>query len=510
MMDLVREHLPALVVITPLCMGLVTAMVGRRGLGWWLAMGTTLAVLAMCVQLLIDVLAGGTHTITYLMGNWPTPFGIGLLVDPLNAAVLLIVAGIAAVVTLYARKSVASEVPKDKLHFFYALWLFCITGLLGITITGDAFNLYVLLEISSLSTYTLVALGRDRNRRALTAAIKYLLLGTIGACFYLLGIAYLYMVTGSLNIVDIHHILTTQVYPTWDTDTPKYETTVIVSFALMAAGLSLKLALFPLHGWLPNAYTYAPSAVSALLASTATKVGAYVFIRVIFSLMGVDFAYLRLHTDAVLMTAAGAAILYGSWRAFRQDNVKRLLAYSSIGQIGYIALGFALGNVNGLTASVIHLFNHAITKGAMFMAVGVVAYRLGNSRMQTFAGLGRKLPFTMGALTVCGLGLIGVPLTAGFISKWYLVTGCIEAGRYEMAGIVLVGSMIALMYTWRIVETVYFGKRPEGAPEVKEAPLTMLAPMVLMAGASIYFGIDASTSANVATAAANFLLGGAP
>ncbi|MCB9934061.1 MAG: monovalent cation/H+ antiporter subunit D family protein [Planctomycetes bacterium] len=491
-------------------MGLITSIIGRRGLGWWLAMGTTSAVLAMSVQLLVNVLESGTQTVTYVMGSWPVPFGIGYVVDPLNAAVLLIVSMIATVVTLYARKSIASEIDPRRLHFFYALWLFCMTGLLGITITGDAFNLYVLLEISSLSTYTLVALGRNRNRRALTAAINYLVLGSIGANFYLLGIAYLYQVTGSLNIADIHHILTTQVFPTWSTDAPMYRTTVFVGFALMAVGLSLKLALFPLHGWLPNAYTYAPSSVSALLASTATKVGAYAFIRVLFTLVGVNFAFKLLHTDTVLMISAGAAILMGSWLAFRQTNIKKLLAYSSIGQIGYITLGFALGNVNGLTASVIHLFNHALTKGGMFMALGIVAYRTGHTRLQDLQGLGRKLPFTMAAFTAGGLGLIGVPLTAGFVSKWYLVSACFEQGRYEMAAIVLVGSLIALLYTWKVVEAIYFGKRPEDAPAIKEAPITMLVPTLLLAGASIYFGIDASTSSRIATAAAKFLLGVGP
>lgn len=508
-MEWVHKHLPALIIMVPLCMGLVTAMVGRRGAGWYMAMGTTAATIAMAVQLLVNVLNTPGQSITYMHGNWPAPFGIAYVIDPLNGAILVIVALIAAIVTMYARKSVASEISVGKLHFFYGLWLFCITGLLGITITGDAFNLYVLLEISSLSTYTLVALGKDRNRRALTAAINYLVLGTIGACFYLAGIAYLYMATGSLNIADIAARMQ-DIYATWGTDSPQYQKTVIAGFALMAVGLSLKLALFPLHGWLPNAYTYAPSAVSALLASTATKVGAYAFIRVIFTLMGVDFAYHLLRTDVALLISSAAAILVGSWIAFRQTNVKKLLAYSSIGQVGYITMGFALGNVTGLTASVIHLFNHALTKGGMFLALGIVAYRIGNTKLQSLAGLGRKLPFTMGAFTAGGLGLIGVPLTAGFVSKWYLVSACLEAGRYELAGIVLVGSLIALLYTWKVVEVIYFGKRPDDAAPMREAPLTMLVPTLLLIGGSLYFGIDSSLSARIAETAARFVLGGAP
>ncbi|MBK9976054.1 MAG: monovalent cation/H+ antiporter subunit D family protein [Planctomycetes bacterium] len=509
-MDLITQNIPALIVVTPLVMGLLTGIFGRKAAGWWMAMGTTSAVLAMAVQLLVNVLNSGTLQVTYQMGNWPAPFGIVYVVDPLNASVLTVVALIGAVVTLFARKSTLNEVPQDRAHFFWAIWQFCMVGLLGITITGDAFNLYVLLEISSLSTYTLVAMGKGRDRRALTAAINYVVLGSIGACFYLLGIAYLYMVTGSLNIADIHHILTTKVYPTWATDAPLYHKTVVAGFAFMAVGLSLKLALFPLHTWLPNAYTYAPSAVSALLASTATKVGAYAFIRVLYSLVGIDFAFSHLHTDQVLLVCAGLAIVVGSAMAIRQQNVKKLLAYSSIGQIGYICMGFALANQDGLTASVIHIFNHALTKGGMFMALGCVAYRVGGTRLEHLRGLGRQMPWTMAAFTAGGMGLIGVPLTAGFVSKWYLVSGAIGAGQVLWAGVVLVGSILALIYTWRCVEAIYFGQRAEGAPVVREAPLTMLVPTLLLAGASVYFGIDTRTTTEIAGTAARFLLGATP
>jgi multicomponent Na+:H+ antiporter subunit D len=505
-----HSQLPALIVVTPLIAGLLSALLGRGGFGWWIAMLSTLATFAASLQLLSDVVYGGPIALTYLMGDWPVPYGIAYTVDALNAAVLVIVALIGALVTLYARKSIPSEIPRHKLHFFWAVWLFCQTGLLGITITGDAFNLYVLLEISSLAMYTLIAMGKDHNRRALTAGINYLVLGTIGASFILLGIGYLYMVTGTLNMHDMS-IALHKIYLTWGTDEPQYRKTVLTGFAFLIVGLSLKLALFPAHGWLPNAYTYAPSAVSALLAATATKVGAYISIRFIYTVVGADFAFHGgLPTHYLLMACAAGAILVGSYMAIRQDNVKKILAYSSIAQIGYIALGFALENKNGLTASVIHLFNHALTKGGMFMALGVVAYRIGSTKLESLRGIGRGLPISMAAFTAGGLGLIGVPLTAGFISKWYLVTGAIEAGRYEMAAIVLIGSLLALVYVWRVVEVIYFGKRDEDAPKLREAPISMLAPMLILIGMSIYFGVDAGASSRVAQAAAEWLLGVRP
>lgn len=510
MPEALREQLPAIVVLLPLGGGLLSALIGRKGLGWWIAMLATAATFAGSIQLLVDVLHTGGYTVTYLMGNWPEPFGIAYRVDPLNAGVLGIVSLIGAVVTLYARKSIAAEIPHHKLHFFYAVWLLCLTGLLGITITGDAFNLYVLLEISSLATYILVAMGKDRDRRALTASMNYLVLGTIGASFILLGIGYLYQATGTLNMADMAQRLDA-VYATWDTAEPQYQKAVLTGFAFLFVGVSLKLALFPVHAWLPNAYTYAPSAVSALLAATATKVGAYISIRFIYTVVGTDVAFRgRIPTDTFLMISAAGAILIGSYLAIRQVNLKKLLAYSSIAQIGYIALGFALENKAGLTAAIIHIFNHALTKGGMFMALGVVVYRLGKTGIKDVRGLGRSLPITMGAFTAGGLGLIGVPLTAGFISKWYLVSGAIQAGRYEMAVVVLAGSLLALIYVWRVVETIYFGKRDENAPRLKEAPITMLIPMLLLIAASIYFGIDASMSSHVAETAAEVLLGEAP
>ncbi|MDA1192092.1 MAG: proton-conducting transporter membrane subunit, partial [Candidatus Poribacteria bacterium] len=393
---MIEQNLPALIVVVPLLAGLFCALSGRGMVAWVIAFTSTILSFAVAVKLLAEVHAYGV--ISYAMGNWTIPFGIEYRIDGLNALVLLLVSGIAVVVTFYARVSLQKEIPADRLHFFYAVWMLCITGLLGITVTGDAFNVYVLLEISSLTTYTLVAMGKGRDKRALTASINYLVLGTIGASFILLGIGYLYMATGTLNMADMAERLRGL----------EDNRTVITAFALLMVGFSVKMALFPLHAWLPNAYTYAPSAATALLAATATKVGVYTALRFLFTILGVEFSFRgAIPTGTIVMVFGSLAILFASYVAIRQTNIKRMLAYSSVAQIGYIALGFALANQAGLTGSLVHVFNHAIMKGGLFLALGAVAYSTNSTDIASMRGLGRKMPITMAAFVAGGFGLIG-------------------------------------------------------------------------------------------------------
>ncbi|HSM61157.1 MAG TPA: proton-conducting transporter membrane subunit, partial [Longimicrobiales bacterium] len=348
-------------------------------------------------------------------------------------------------------------------------------------------------EISSLSAYALIALGQDR--RALTSSYQYLIMGSVGATFIVIGIGLMYSVTGTLNMADLAMRLPTVA-----------GRTIPVAFAFLAVGISLKLALFPLHLWLPNAYTFAPSAVTAFIASTATKVAVYMLLRFFFTVFGAAFSFEVMHLDRILMPLALVAIVAMSLVAVYQGNGKRLLAYSSVAQIGYMVLGISLASVLGVAAGILHLFNHALMKGALFMAMGCVMYRVGSCRVEAMSGLGRTMPFTMAAFVVGGLSLIGVPLTVGFISKWYLVQAALEQGSWPIAAVVLLGSLLAVVYVWKVVEVAYFRPFPNG-PGIREAPLSLLVPTWLLVLANLWFGIDAKATAGVAVRAAEMLLG---
>jgi multicomponent Na+:H+ antiporter subunit D len=487
------EQLPILQIVIPLAAAPVCILLRRAVPALAFATAVCWSAFAMAVLLLLQVLDHGT--ISYALGNWEPPWGIEYRVDLLSAFVLLFVSGIAAIVITYAPRSLEAEIPEEKRYLFCAAYLLCMTGLLGIAITGDLFNVFVFLEISSLSSYAMISLGA--SRRALTAAFQYLILGTVGATFILIGIGLLYMMTGTLNMQDLALRIP------WDTG----GRTVLVATGFLSVGVCIKMALFPLHLWLPNAYTYAPSVVTSFLAATATKVSVYLLLRLVFTIFSRSGHFEDSKFHVVLMVMALMAMFVASAVAIFQTDIKRMLAYSSLAQIGYMVLGISFASVAGLTGGIVHLFNHALIKGGMFLAMGCIALRVGSVKIHDLQGVGKRMPVTMFLWVIGGLGLIGVPATAGFVSKWYLVVAALDSGFWPIAVLILMSSLLAVVYVWRVVEVAYFRKPPAGS-ETKEAPLGMLVPACVLIGLTIYFGLDSSASAGVAERAARMLLGG--
>ncbi|RDV24654.1 monovalent cation/H+ antiporter subunit D family protein [Alteromonas aestuariivivens] len=485
-----------LLVVLPLLFAPLTALCRNGKLAWALTLVLMLALSTLAIHLMRDVLFGAV--IHYELGGWAPPWGIEYKIDSLNALVCVIVTSIGLLSVLFAKSSVEKEISEQVTALFYACLQLCVLGMLGIALTGDIFNLFVFLEISSLSSYALIAMGR--NRKALTAALEYLILGTIGATFFLLGVGMLYAASGSLNMQDIArrfadfgsmHLVST-------------------SLAFIVIGIALKAAIFPLHSWLPKAYSQAPSVISIFLAATATKVSIYVIIRCLYQVYPVDYWSSAVLPD--LLTGLGCiAIVYGSARALTQTDIRNLLAYSSVAQIGYMILGIGLMNVHGLMASFLHLFNHAIMKAALFMAAGVFFYRANTTKLSELAGLGKEMPWTTAALIIAGLSLIGMPGTVGFVSKWYLLQSAFETGVWYAVIAVLAGSVLAILYVWKMVEALYFRPAfkvaihhvPSGSSGISRTPAGMLVSIWLLVFSCIYFGIDTrltTTSARTAVA----------
>ncbi|EBA02319.1 NADH dehydrogenase/oxidoreductase [Rhodobacterales bacterium HTCC2150] len=489
------DQLPVLQILIPLVAAPLLVLLGTKRLSWAITFIASVLAFAVSIALLWLVKDGGF--ISYELGGWAPPLGIEYRVDAANAFVLLLISGISTVILPFAYTSVRAEIAERHHTLFYSCYLLCLTGLLGVVITGDAFNVFVFLEISSLSTYALIATGAGKNKRALTAAYDYLVMGTIGATFFVIGLGFLYMATGTLNMADIAERIADQ----------GANRTIQAAFAFIIVGMGLKAAIYPLHLWLPNAYTYAPSAVTVFLAATATKAAIYVILRFSFSVFQPEFMFETLTFEYLVLPLALLAMFAASFIAIFQTDLKRLLAYSSLAQIGYMLLGIALMNETGITAAIVHLFNHGITKAVLFMGVGAIVLRTGSSFLYRIQGMGRVMPVTAAAMVVGGLSLIGVPGTAGFISKWVLVQGALEKGWWPIAVLIVLSSLLAVIYVWRMVEILYLSSPVVGADK-REAPLTMTIPMVIMAGACVYFGFATDITIGASTTAAQGLLGG--
>ncbi len=493
-MTYLSHHLPALQVIVPMLTAPLVLLLKPDGLARLATTAASALAFAIAIAMTMGVLDG--HTYTYRMGGWPAPYGIELAVDQFSALLLLVVTGASTFALLAGQRSVDADIDSSRQPLFYAAWLLALAGLSGIPISADAFNIFVFMEISSLASYVIIAGGPDR--RALPAVFKYLIMGTVGATFYLIGIGLIYLMTGTLNMADME----LRIHEVGD------QKPILVAAGFITVGLALKAAVFPLHVWLPNAYTYAPNTVTVFLAACSTKVSLYLLMRFDFFVFQGNLAGHDMQFAAFLMPLAVLAILVGSAVALFEKNIKRLLAYSSIAQIGYIVLGVSFVTIAGLTASAVHIFNHALAKGALFLTVCCFATQCTGLRLTDLGGIAKRMPWTAGAVIVSGFSLLGIPGTAGFISKWYLIVAAFEQGPLGMAliAVIVVSSLMAVVYIWRIVEAIYFGESTIDLSAVREAPAAMLIVTWIAALANIYFGVVPEIPVSLSISAADTLL----
>ncbi|MEM6985574.1 MAG: monovalent cation/H+ antiporter subunit D family protein [Pseudomonadota bacterium] len=487
-------QLPILVLIWPLVAAPLCTLLNNRSAAWLLSAIATWASLLSAIGLYVQT-SGGAELI-YELGGWAPPWGISVNIDSLNALVLLLITGMASVLVFAFPASRTIQWLGERARLYYTAYLLCFTSLIGITITGDAFNVFVFLEISSLSTYALVAMGRDR--RAQLAAFRYLIMGTLGATFILISVGLLYMVTGTLNMADLAERL------------PAMQDNRVVraAFGFFVIGAGVKVAMFPMHFWLPGAYSYAPSIASAFLAATATKVAVYVMLRFVFGVFGAELFFETLALDQVFLMLATIGIVVGSLAALYQDDIKAVLAYSSVAQLAYMVLGIAVGSESGLTAAIVHIFNHGLIKAALFIVLAGIFVRFECTKLSEIAGLGKRAPWTVAAFGVGAMSLIGIPGTAGFISKWYLLLSVLEHHWWFVALVIIGSSLLALAYMWRVIDALWLREPTQLVEERgQEAPLNMLLPAWALAAANFFFGIDTTVTLGAASRAVASLLG---
>jgi multicomponent Na+:H+ antiporter subunit D len=480
---MISAHIPVLIPLFFLFGALFAPLLGsiHRSLAHITAVfGSALAFLFSCFGLHAVLTQG---TISYHIAGWMPPMGIEFILDPLSAFFCVILSGITLLVMIYAKKSVAFETPFKEIPF-YSLSMLLLGGLCGMVMTGDLFNLYVFLEIGALAGYALVAIG---DKRAPVSAFRYLTLGTAGAAFYLIGLAFLFVSTGTLNMADISRVL-----PLVQNSTP-----VIMGIIFIVMGIGLKMALFPMHAWMPDAYTYASSSAAALIAPIGTKVAAYVLLRFMFFVVDPDFLRHELHLLQIVGFLGALGIIWGSLMAICQKELKRMLAYSSVAQVGYIALGIGLASPLGFIGAVLHALNHACMKACLFFVSGSLRLRLGHSNISLMTNtLRQSMPWTAAAFSLAAISMIGLPPTAGFFSKWYLALGAIEQSHWIFLTVLLVSSLLNVVYFFRVMERIYLKPQQEGAVDAStldisrnEAPASMLMPTLILATGLLVLGL---------------------
>ena len=419
------------------------------------------------------------------IGGWQPPFCINLVAGPVGVLFSAIIALVGLLVSIYALAYI-KEGATEKYHMLYLLLL---TGATGVVLTGDIFNLFVFFEILCISSYALVAYLGERG--GIESAVKYLIQGAVGSSLLLIGIGLLYGQFGTLNMADIAQNIKSV--------TP---ISVFVSMVLIITGLGVEAAIFPLNAWLPDAHSSAPSSISAILSGIAIEVGLYAVARVIFTIFG---------ASSILMFLAFLGIitlLIGELCAFSQNNIKRMLAYSSIGQIGLILFALAIATSYGVTGGLFQLVSHALSKALLFLAVGYMIYRAGSMEISALEGMGKKMPLTCLAFTIGAFSLVGLPPFIGFPSKFLVVRAALatqETIFIVLIGLALLGTVIEGAYFFRVIQVLYFkGEKPN--PPTKEAPVTALIPMFIFVVLIVIVGIYPNLVTNILSSAASELL----
>ncbi|MDP8230368.1 MAG: monovalent cation/H+ antiporter subunit D family protein [Candidatus Gorgyraea atricola] len=459
-----------LFVAIPLAAAFVNSLIGKKIKGFSDALSALATLSLAVISVLAVVLFKENGVMVYKVGGWLPPVGIAMVIDGLTAFMLVTINVIAFLISIYSIDYMKKYTEK---WLFYCLFLLMIAGMNGVIISGDMFNLYVFLEIAAIASYALVAFGTEHEE--LEASFKYAVMGTLASTFILLGIVFLYSVTSTLNMADMSMALfeggSTRV--------------VLLVSVLFLMGFGLKSALVPFHAWLPDAHPSAPAPISAMLSGVLIKsLGVYAMVRIFFSVIGITP-----EISAALMVLGALSMIFGVFLALGQWDMKRLLAYHSISQIGYVVLGIGLGTPLGILGGLFHLFNHSVFKSLLFLNSGAVEYATGTRDLQKMGGLKEKMPVTGATSLIASMSISGIPPFNGFWSKLIIIVACIEAQHFAYAFWAVLASILTLSSFMKVQRYGFFGELKEKLSQVKEVPFFMKVSMIALAVICLFGGV---------------------
>lgn len=459
-----------LFVLVPLAAAFVNSLLGKRFQGMPDLLGSLTTLILFGLSLMALQLVHSESALVYHMGGWRLPIGIGMVIDGLTAFMLVTVNMVALAIAVFARDYMERYTSKEK---FYTLFLLMLVGMNGVIVAGDLFNLFVFLEIAAVASYALVAFGTERHE--LEAAFKYAVMGTMGSLFILLGIVFSYSLTSTLNMADMSRMLNDN----------RSDNLLLMVSVLFLMGFGLKAALVPFHAWLPDAHPSAPAPISAMLSGVLIKtLGVYALCRIFYNVIGSTPTL-----SSILMFLGTLSMVIGVLLAIGQRDLKRLLAYSSISQIGYVVLGIGLGTPLGILGGLFHLFNHSVFKSLLFLNSGAVEYATGTRDVEAMSGLAKKMPVTGATGFVASMSIAGVPPFSGFWSKLVIIIAAVQAGHVGYAVWAVIVSVLTLALFMTIMKRTFFGEPSLSFEGVKEVPGAMQVSMVALASICIVSGV---------------------
>jgi formate hydrogenlyase subunit 3/multisubunit Na+/H+ antiporter MnhD subunit len=470
--DFISELIP-LQLVLPLFMAVLCFLVKSPNINRWLSVCSAFIHLVLTILLVVFVVSQGGSPIEYALGGWSTPLGISLRVNTLSAILLLMCAVISLAITIYSGHYFYEKATALR---FWPLWWLLNTALYGIFIAGDLFNLYVLIELLGLSSVSLIAISQ--TQKAFKAAYQYLMVGLFGSLLFLLGISLIYRHYGVLDM----QLLSESVQGNLLTK---------IALAFITLGLLLKTALYPLHFWLPDAHSSAPAPVSAALSALVLKGTFYILFTLWFSVLTPATTLL----GATVIGAFGAAaILWGSIKAYTTENLKLVVAYSTVAQIGYLFMLFPLMYTNPTKtfgAVAYFIVAHACAKAAMFMAAGNIQQIAGHDEIKRMSGIASHMPISIFVFAIAGVSLMGLPPSGGFIAKWLMFNSALESGQWWWVIFIVGGGLLSAGYLFRVLNLAFTTPIIEQQTQISKSAEIGLASASLLAVITILIGLNA-------------------
>lgn len=472
------HQLPAILFLLPLFAAISMPVVCLKHRHWSKSISLTILAAMVLVSILNLHNVVNHGEVRYAFSGWTAPLGIEWVADGL-ASVILVLLSVLGLLGVVFTGPTSPKALGGRIVHYYTLILLFFSALTGIVFAADFFNIFVFLEVAAISSYALIGVA---GGRALFAAFRYLILGTIGASIYLLGVSYLYAVTGTLNMADMADKLPFLLG----------SKALVGGLLFIFIGLGIKMALVPFHSWMPEAYAYAPDSVSPIMASLLTKIVLLAWVRIIYWVLNASIAIFDIPILQLVAVLGALAAVIGASLALAQRDIKMMFAYGGISHIGIILIGIGQGNQTGFVGGIFYLLNDAVMQAALFFIAGVAFYQYGVRTIDDLGRVGKQAPWLTGSLIVVALGMIGLPPTGGFFGKWNIILGALEASNYVSVAAVLLSTLLTLAYFVKLFEGIFRQTSTGFDVQFGEIPLSFKMTLGVTSAAIMLLGLFSS------------------